>query len=149
MSSRYGLGIRAATPADAPGVAELLAGAGQMTGAAALANRLEVLTRAQGTVLLALEWGPPSGIIVLNWIPTLAADGPVAVIGTLFVGIEDRRRGIGRMLLKAGAQAARSAGCGDLMLLQGPDQPGLRDFALANGFAESGTSLVRGLRKRS
>ncbi len=147
MASRYGLQIRTATPADAPGIAELMGNSGHAVGAAALADRLEALRKEQGTALLALEWGPPSGLIVLNWFTTLNADTRVAQISTLLVGPEERRRGIARLLLKAAAQAARSAGCGSLHLLAPGGVPSLTLFAQASGFEEVGTSLVRPLRK--
>ena len=147
MASRYGLQIRSATPADAPGIAELMKNAGHAVGAPALAERLEALRKDQGAALLALEWGPPSGLIVLNWFQTLNDGARVAQIGTLLVGPEERRRGIARLLLKAAAQAARSAGCGSLHLLTRPEMSGLRSFAQASGFEEAGTSLVRPLRK--
>jgi aminoglycoside 6'-N-acetyltransferase I len=149
LGSRYGLQIRTAAPADAPGIAELMTAAGVVISASALTARLEALRQEQGTALLALEWGPPSGLIVLNWFRTLASDHLVAHVSTLLVGPEERRRGIGRMLLKAGAQAARSAGCGELQLLVSPDEPGLQEFGLANGFDAKGSVLTRGLRKKS
>jgi aminoglycoside 6'-N-acetyltransferase I len=147
LASRYGLQIRTATPADAPGIAELMGNAGHAVGAAALAERLEALRKEGGTALLALEWGPPSGLIVLNWFQTLNVDARVAQISTLLVGPEERRRGIARLLLKAAAQAARSAGCGGLHLLAPPGAPSLTHFAKASGFEEVGTNLVRPLRK--
>ncbi len=111
MASRYGLQIRTATPADAPGIAELFQNAGRPIEVAALAERLAALQQAPGTALLALEWGPPSGLIALTWYPVLVDDHPVARITTLLVGPEDRRRGVGRLLLKAASQAARAAHC--------------------------------------
>jgi aminoglycoside 6'-N-acetyltransferase I len=148
LSVRYGLQIRAAAPADAADIAELMSRAGHAIGAPALMDRLEALRQERGTALLALEWGPPSGIIVLNWFRTLESDHPVAQISTLLVGPEERRRGIGRTLLKAGAQAARSAGCAELRFLVAPDEPGLHGFCIANGFEDRGRRMTRGLRKR-
>jgi len=107
MTSRYGLEVRAAAPADAPGLATLLAEAGHALEARALAERLLAVREAPGAALIAAQWGPPSGLILLHWYPTLAEPRPVAQITTLLVAVEDRRRGIGRLLLKAGAQAAR------------------------------------------
>lgn len=147
MSSRYGLEIRAATAPDAPGLAQLLAEAGRPLPAGALAEHIEALRAADGTALLALEWGPPSGLVVLHWYRTLEAARPVAQITTLLVGVEQRRRGIGRMLLKAASQAARTADCGALELLAPPDRPDLHAFCRATGFAETGPSFVRALRK--
>lgn len=146
MKSRYGLEIRAATAAEAPGLAELLGSAGMAVSARDLAERLEALGQGDGMALVALEWGPPSGVVVLHWYRTLAAARPVAQIGMLLVGEGARRRGIGRMLIKAAAQAARVAGCDSLEVLVEAED--LRGFCLATGFVEAGTRFSRGLRKK-
>ncbi len=138
--------IRAATAAEAPGLCELLAGAGHAVSRHVLAQRLDALRQQPGAALLALEWGPPSGLVVLHWHATLDADQPVARITTLLVGPERRRRGIGRLLVKAAAQAARLAGCGALQLSS--ESPGLDAFCRATGFTDAGQHFVRALRKR-
>jgi GNAT superfamily N-acetyltransferase len=147
VTSRYGLEIRAATPIDAPGLATLLAAAGHAAEARDLAERLVALRDASGTALIAAQWGPPSGLVVLHWYPTLEEARPTAQITTLLVDAEDRRRGIGRLLVKAAAQAARTAGCGRLEVLAGPEASSLHEFCRATGFAEAGTRFVRSLRK--
>ena len=139
--------IRAATAADAPGLCALLAEAGHPVAPRTLAQRLDAVRQQPGAALLALEWGPPSGLVVLHWHAVLDADQPVAQVTALLVGTEQRRRGIGRLLVKAAAQAARSAGCGALELTASA-QPGLEAFCRATGFAEAGQRFVRGLRKR-
>ncbi len=147
MSSRYGLEIRAATPADAPGVAELLAGCGHPVRPADMAVRLERLQRMPGTALLALEWGPPSGIIVLHWYAGLASNHPVADVTLLLVGPGERRRGLARLLLKAASHSARSAGCHEIGLHAPADAPGLLAFCQATGFTPDGVGLRRPLRR--
>lgn len=147
MTSRYGLEIRAALPIDAPGLVVLLAEAGQAADAREVAERLVVLRQASGTALIAAQWGPPSGLVVMHWYPTLDDARPTAQITTLLVGVEDRRRGIGRLLLKAAAQAARTAGCARLELIVAADAPTLGAFCRATGFAEAGSRFVRSLRK--
>lgn len=149
MASRYGLQIRAATGADAPGLAALLESAGHPIALAALSARLEACHTGSGTVLLALEWGPPSGVIALSWFRTLESDFAVAQITTLLVGPDERRRGIGRLLLKAAAQAARVAGCGTLTIAAGADDAATQAFCAATGFEPSGPAFTRNLRKRS
>lgn len=148
LRSRHGLEIRAATGADTPGLSALLAEAGQEIAPHEIAARLDALRRGQGMALVALEWGPPSGIVTLHWHQTLQAARPVAQIALLLVAAADRRRGIGRVLVEAAAQAARSAGCGSLELMARPDQPSLQAFGRALGFAEAGLRLMRSLRKR-
>ena len=149
MGRRYGLEIRTVAAADAAGVAEMLAAAGRTLPASDLAGRLESLRHGSGTAFLALEWGPPSGIVVLHWYPTLLEAAPVAQITTLVVAPDDRRRGIGRQLLKSASQAARMAGCDSLQLLAGPDRSELAAFCRATGFVEAPGGFVRPLRKKS
>jgi aminoglycoside 6'-N-acetyltransferase I len=149
VTTRYGLEIRAAGPADAAGLAELFGSVGVVIPPRSLADRLDLLRQGQGAALLALEWGPPSGLILLHWYATLEAEQPTAQITTLLVGPEERRRGIGRLLVKAAAQAARVAGCGSLELVVGPGQTDLQDFCRATGFAEAGSHFLRALRKKA
>ncbi len=148
MKSRYGLEIRAATSAGAPGLSEMLGAAGHEIAPRILAERLDALRQEQGAVLVAQAWGPPSGVVVLHWYRTLGAAQPTAQITTLLVGVEDRRRGIGRLLVKAAAQAARAAGCGALEMLVPAEEASLREFCLATGFAEARAGFVRALRKK-
>ncbi|MCJ2126685.1 GNAT family N-acetyltransferase [Methylobacterium sp. J-077] len=148
MGNRYGLEIRAAAGPDAAGLAELLAEAGVAVAAADLAARLDALQGSGGTALVAVEWGPPSGLIALAPMRTLEAVKALGLITTLVVAAESRRRGIGRVLLKAAARAARQAGCERLVLNVGSGQEALHAFATAAGFTEEGQSLTRPLLKR-
>lgn len=145
MSLRYGMEIRAATAAEAPGLATLLAEAGLKVEPRALAERLTTLRQGASTALVALQWGPPSGVVLLHWRPTLTA-GHVAEVSLLLVAAEQRRQGIGRLLLKAAAQAARVAGCERIEIAaEGPE---LAAFCRATGFAEAGARFTRSLRKQ-
>lgn len=148
MSQRYGLEIRAANAADAPGLAALLGidGAGQ--GARDLAERIEQMRGTSAAALVAVAWGPPGGLVVLHWYRTLTSAALTARITTLVVAPDDRRRGIGRLLLKAASQAARTAGCDVLELLLPPERPELEAFCAATGFAPAGARLTRPLRKK-
>ncbi len=148
MTLRHGLEIRVATANEAPGLAILLAEAGHPIDARDLADRITALRPSSATALVALQWGPPSALVVLHWYPTLHSARPVAQITTLLVSMEERRRGIGRMLLKAAAQTARTAGCGELELMTTSDAPSLHAFCRATGFAETGPRFTRSLRKQ-
>lgn len=149
MNLRYGMEIRAATPAEAPGLATLLAEAGLILEPRALAERLAALRQGSATALVALQWGPPSGLVLMHWYSTLEAASPVAQITLLLVTAEQRRMGIGRLLLKAAAQAARVAGCDRMELIAAPEAPSLHAFCRATGFAEAGSSFTRSLRKQA
>ncbi len=148
MTSRYGLEIRAATAADASGMVELLAEAGRTVDPLRLTERLIALREASGTVLLAVQWGPPSGLLSMHWYHTLAGTRPVAQITALLVAADARRQGIGRLLVKAAAQAARVAGCDEVEIATASGEASLQDFARSTGFAEAGPRFVRSLRKR-
>ena len=124
-----------------------MADAGPALAAPVLAQRLESLRQEAGVALLAMEWGPPSGAIALHWFTALHV-GRVAHVSLLLVAPEARRRGIGRMLVKAGAQAARTAGCTALQGLAPPGAPELEAFYQATGFEQTGAALTRSLRKR-
>ena len=146
MAGRYGMEIRGAAAGDAPAFAELSTAAGRPATAAALARRLERLADARALVLLALEWGPPSGVAVLTHRPALDSDALLASLDLLWVAPDARRRGVGRLLLKTVAQAARQAGA--VELLTSADDPATHAFALASGFTARGAALARPLRKR-
>ncbi|MFC7473421.1 GNAT family N-acetyltransferase [Dankookia sp. GCM10030260] len=146
MTSRHGLEIRAAAAAEAPGLAVLLGAAGHVIDPRELATRLDAIRQGPGIALVALEWGPPSGLVVLHWYRRLEEARPVAQVTTLLVGTEERRRGIGRLLVKAAAQAARNAGCG-MLELAAPESPELAAFCLATGFIPAGPRFLRPLRK--
>jgi aminoglycoside 6'-N-acetyltransferase I len=128
MMSRYALEIRAATPIEAPGLATLLADADHVVEPAAISERIASLAQPFGATLVALKWGPPSRLVILHWYRTILAPRPIAQITTLLVATEDRRKGIGRMLIKAAAQAARTAGCGDMEMLVGAGDGTLHAF---------------------
>lgn len=147
--SRFGLELRAVTAADVPGLQLLLAAAGHTMEARVLAERLEGLRQDAGLALIAVQWGPPSGLVIVHWYHTLWSTRPTARITTLLVGVEDRRRGLGRLLVKAAAQAARTAGCEMLELAAVSGVPSLLGFCAATGFVEAGSSFQRLLRKQS
>ena len=149
LKIRGGLEIRGATGADAPGLSELFRAAGRAIAPRVLADRLDALRQRPGAALIAVAWGPPGGVIILHWYRSLLSDQATAQITTLLVAPEERRKGVGRLLLKAAAQAARVAGCDAMEMLDVPPGHDLGAFCRATGFNEAGTRLVRGLRKNA
>jgi aminoglycoside 6'-N-acetyltransferase I len=148
LKSRHGLEIRAASSADAAGLSELLGMAGCVIAPRVLAERIDAVRREPVIILIAVEWGPPSGFVIANWYRTLHADQPTAQITALLVAPDERRRGIGRLLIKAAARAARAAGCDVLEVLGGSENPDLDGFCRATGFVGAGPRFVRGLRRK-
>lgn len=149
MASRYGLSIRAADPGDAEGLVTLFRASGLALAGRGLEMRLGEIHNQNGAVLLATEWGPPTGVIAIHWHWTLATEMKVSTITAFVVDPDQRRRGVGRLLLKAASQAARSAGCGDLRLSASAGNDGLLAFCLATGFADDGSMFARALRKHT
>lgn len=150
MGQRYGLEIRAATAADTPGLAALMAELGvAVPDPSALAARIEAIARMGGTVLIAIEWGPPSGVIALQPVADLAAAHSVGLLVTLGVAPDSRRRGIGRLLVKAIARSARLAGCDRLLLPVAGGPAEVSAFAVATGFVPEERGLARPLLRRS
>ena len=139
--------MRAAGAGDTDGLHELLTRCEVSVSRGVLGANLLALREETGTALIAEEWGPPTGIIVLHWMTVLTAPSKVAEVTLLLVDPERRRSGVARLLLKAGSQAARSAGCGELVLRSGGDFRTLPGFARSTGFSRAGDRFVRSLRK--
>ena len=115
---------------------------------AEVAGRLDALQREGGTVLVAVEGGPPNGLVVMSPHRTLDSARPGGLVTMLLVARDARRRGIGRLLLKAVARAARQAGCERMRLDVEPGRGGLGAFCAATGFAQTGFVLTRPLLRR-
>jgi GNAT superfamily N-acetyltransferase len=135
--------VRAAQAADAAELGRLLA-----LPPAEAAARLEAMRATSGcAVLVATGWAGLAGVTALSWAPTLGASRPVAWLSLLLVDPDERRRGLGRQLLKAAAQSARAAGCDTLICVMAPSEAA-DGFAAATGFAREGAAFVRPLRRR-
>ncbi len=122
---------------------------GHPASTAAMAKRLAAIRDGGcGSVLLAVEWGPPSGMLAWHWYATPGTDMPFAQIDWLAVAPDERRRGIARSLLKSASQAARVAGCGSMSLFVPSQGDGtLQAFCSASGFEPDGGRFTRSLRK--
>ncbi|MBO1074779.1 GNAT family N-acetyltransferase [Roseomonas marmotae] len=145
---RRGVELRGAVPADAADLARLLGQLGYPTSPQEATERLATLLRdSQGSLLVATDYGPVVGFIALHWTPMPQERHPVARITALVVDEQERGRGIGRMLLKAGAQAARQAGCDVLELTAGTQRQEAHGFYRAQGFSDTATRFVRNLRR--
>jgi GNAT superfamily N-acetyltransferase len=147
VPTRRGLAIRSADSGDVDGLAELLKAAGLAIARDRLASRLGAMQDQPSALFIADDWGPPSGLIAVHWHAVLTADLKVAWISSLLVDPARRRNGIARLLLKSASQAARSAGCGELLLGSATHTGDLRAFGLATGFVDAGAVLTRPLRK--
>ncbi len=146
---RFGVSVRAAQAGDAAELTRLLAQvhAGPQPGT--MAARVEaVRLHAQGAVLVATGYSGLSGMVAMTWAPSLRYDRAVARLLALVVDTDERRAGIGRMLVKAVSQTARSAGCEVLELAVPDGDVAASGFSVAAGFVGKGAWFTRPLRRR-
>jgi GNAT superfamily N-acetyltransferase len=149
--TRYGIDIRGALPADATDIARLLGVLGYPMEPRQAAERLERVARdPDGTLLVATGYdGTVIGLVAVTWCAMLQQERPVGRITTLVVDDRETRRGIGRVLVKAAAQAARAAGCDVLELTTGLQRTEAHAFYRAIGFSETSLRFTRSLRRRA
>jgi predicted N-acetyltransferase YhbS len=149
--NRHGIDVRTAAPADAADIAALLGQLGYPMDARESALRLEQAARQPaGTLLVATgETGAVVGLIALHWCFMVQQPRPVARITTMVVDDRERRRGIGRLLMKAGAQSARAAGCDVLELTTGLQRAEAHAFYRSLGFVETSLRFSRSLRRQT
>lgn len=106
------LTVRAAEPRDAEAIAALLGQLGYPVDTAAIVPRLERLGIVGDTVAVAELDGTVVGLAHLQVSPALEHDRPAAKVGALVVDDSSRRRGVGKALVAAMEEEARSRGCG-------------------------------------
>jgi GNAT superfamily N-acetyltransferase len=138
------LTVRAAVPADAPRLAQLLAG-GSLRGAETPgdpAAYVDAMTEIQDTpgneVLLAELDGQVVGMCQLTMFRHLQeAGGRCAEIESVHVDERYRGRGIGGVLLNAAVDAARRSGCYRVQLTSHKARVDAHRFYLGHGFDAS------------
>ncbi|WP_419897394.1 GNAT family N-acetyltransferase [Roseomonas sp. USHLN139] len=140
--TRYGVDLRGIQAGDAQDLAALLD---------TTAPRIEALLRdPAAAATVATGWnGSVIGVVALRWGAELTADRPGACITALVVAPDERRNGIGRLLLKAAAQAARQHGCDQLDIALPEGAEAAAAFCAALGFTPGGQAWRRPLRKRA
>ena len=130
--------IRRAGPTDAPAIARLLHDFNLEFDAPTpavetLATRCEELLR-DGAMTVLLAGAPPVGLALLRLRPSPWTDGEEAYLQELYVVPERRGEGLGRALVEATIEAARSAGARSIDLNTGETDAAARAFYEKLGF---------------
>ena len=139
--------IRHATTNDAEAVRDLLGQLGYPFTVEAVHDRLTLLAAA-GTdpVLLAVQDGVPFGLIALHLATMLQVAEPVARVTALVVQDQGRGAGVGRLLVDAGDELARRAGCRTLELTTAVVRIDAHAFYRKLGFMNSSLRFSRPIR---
>jgi len=106
------IAIREAQPDDASRLVELVELLTHKVDAAGVAHRLERLSAAGLSQLVAVEDGEVVGLCGLHRMTAIHRDCPVGRITILVVAESARGKGIGRALVDAAEIKLREAGCG-------------------------------------
>jgi GNAT superfamily N-acetyltransferase len=130
--------IRAAEPRDAEAIARLLVQLGYPAETAAMVPRLERLSIVGDSVAVAEVGGEVVGLAHLQVSPAIESDRPAAKLGALVVDEASRRQGVGRALIAAMKEEARSRGCGVFFLTTSELRDDAQAFYEQVGLQQSG-----------
>ena len=144
MTSSSPVGVQVATPDDAPGLLPLFTAFYRehfQPGTAKAIREHMAAAAAFDTVLVATLGDEVVGFASLRILPQIESGVPHAELADLFVAESQRRRGVGRALLAAAEQLARSRGARALALVTGFDNGGARAFYRAGGLEEFAVTM--------
>ena len=140
------LDIRAATNSDAQAIADLLAELGYPVEPADLLLRLDRFTSVgNGRVLVAVADGVVRAFAAVEITYPIHHSKPVAHLSSFAVGRPARRQGIGRRLLGAVEQAARDAGCSDVVVTSAEHRADAHAFYPSAGWEFTGRRFGKAL----
>ncbi len=139
--------VRAAILEDAPAVSRLLGQLGYEVAPSEASARLDALAHSLADpVLVAVEEsGAVLGVVALHWARMLFHGAQIARITTLVVDEQARGRGVGRLLVEAGAAVAQAAGCDAIELTTALRRSDAQAFYRSLGFEASSYRMSRAL----
>jgi GNAT superfamily N-acetyltransferase len=141
--------IRAAVPADAGDVTELLAELGYPDEVSNVCERLDRLSTRQDTgVLVAVINETVAGVAAYQLMDLLERSEPQCRITALVIRADERRRGLARTLIMAIESLATARGCFRLEVTTRPQRPAATGFYQALGFHERPRRLIKPLPDR-
>jgi GNAT superfamily N-acetyltransferase len=140
-----GLTVRDAVTADSEAIADLLGQLGYPAQPATIETRLERLSIVGDRVVVADLDGRAVGLAHLQVAPAIELDRPAAKIGALVVDEAHRGRGIGRALVEAMQDEARTRGCEVLFLTTSNRRDDAHAFYERLGLEQTGRRYGRTL----
>jgi GNAT superfamily N-acetyltransferase len=140
-----GLTVRDAVTADSEAIADLLGQLGYPAQPATIETRLERLSIVGDRVVVADLDGRAVGLVHLQVAPAIELDRPAAKIGALVVDEAHRGRGIGRALVEAMQDEARTRGCEVLFLTTSNRRDDAHAFYERLGLEQTGRRYGRTL----
>jgi GNAT superfamily N-acetyltransferase len=135
--------IRAATDADAPAMASLLAHLGYPADPAELPERLRRLRAAGDDAFVAVVNREPVGLATVHTRAVLHVGRPVAQLTALVVPPEMRGRGVGRALVAEAERWAKARGADRLVVTTALHRADAPLFYERIGFEHTGRRYVR------
>lgn len=127
--------IRRATLDDAPALSRLLDQLGFPADAITVARRLDALTRAGETVLVASRGDEAIGFVAVHITPVLHRPTSVGRITALVVAENVRGGGVGSALVEAAERHAATAGCALMEVTSNQKLAGAHDFYRRLGYS--------------
>jgi GNAT superfamily N-acetyltransferase len=135
--------LRAAVPADALRIAQLLTDEGYPAGPSDIVDRLARAMEHDGEVLVADVDGEVIGFVAAHRIPRFEHDDEVVRVLALVVDPGVRERGVGRLLMDAVEASARGARAAFLEVTAGHHRPEARHLFESLGYDASLTTYLR------
>ena len=146
MDALSAKGVRRATPADAPDVANLLAQLGYPSSADVIPDRLAAIEREGGAVFVVTNADDRIlGLASASRHATLHAGAQVAYITALVTSDDARGQGVGRAMVAAIEQWAREAGCTRLSVTSAEHRADAHEFYPRCGMPYNGRRFSKQL----
>lgn len=137
--------IRAATEADADGIAACFEDLGVGVSPALVRTRIEAAGRDWLSIMLTADDGAGSvaGVVALQVIPMLQSQHNVARVTALAVRGDRRRGGIGKALMESAEALAWSRGCARIEVVEGFRRADAQAFYASLGYQLVANRLVK------
>ena len=140
--------LRDATPADAPGIADLIRDLAESMGEASTITPAYVKTYlafAGCNILLAEEHEQITGLLSYSIRPNLYHNGETALIEELIVKSAWRDQGVGGTLLEALLARLKKSGCVEVSVTTLPENQGAIRFYRSHGLVDEAVYLEKHL----